>query len=265
MKTIFDIGMHEGWDSEFYLRKGFRVVAVEANPQFLPAVRQRLELFLTSGQFAIVNKVIARAPGCAVPFYVRPDKNGWSSIYRDVAERDGLSSEVMEIGSVTIAELYAEHGVPHFIKCDIEGADEIVAEQLAVEPRKPAYASFEVDGEDDRIIGILADAGYDRFQLVNQGYLPRYRPPNPAREGSYVDQKFDGRMSGLFGAELEPAYWADVDATRRRLRRWRALHDGKTASFIRYLARRYGRLTLRTWLIGRGWIDLHARHGAVMH
>lgn len=261
MKTIFDIGMHEAWDSEFYLRKGFRVVAVEANPQFLPAVRQRLEPFLASGQLTIVNKVISREGGGTIPFYVRADKDGWSSIYREVAERDGLASEVMEVGSVTVAELYAEHGIPHFVKCDIEGADEIVAEQLAAEPRKPAYASFEVDGEDDRIVGLLAGAGYGRFQLVNQGYLPRYRPPNPAREGSHVDQKFDGRMSGLFGAELDPAFWADFDVTRRRLRRWRELHDGKRGSLVRYLARRYGKLTLRTWLIGRGWIDLHARHG----
>jgi FkbM family methyltransferase len=262
MKTIFDIGMHEGWDSEFYLRKGFRVVAVEANPQFLPAVRQRLQPFLESRQLTIVNKVISREGGHTIPFYVRPDKNGWSSIYRDVAERDGQASAMIDIGSVTVPELYAEHGIPHFIKCDIEGADEIVAEQLAAEPRKPAYASFEVDGADDRIVGLLAGAGYDRFQLVNQGYLPRYRPPNPAREGSYVDQRFDGRMSGLFGAELDPAFWADVAVTRRRLGRWRALHDGKTWALTRYLARRYGKFTLRTWLIGRGWIDLHARHGA---
>ena len=30
---IFDIGCHLGEDSEFYLRKGFKVVAVEANPE----------------------------------------------------------------------------------------------------------------------------------------------------------------------------------------------------------------------------------------
>lgn len=29
---IFDLGMHHGHDSEYYLKKGFRVVAVEANP-----------------------------------------------------------------------------------------------------------------------------------------------------------------------------------------------------------------------------------------
>jgi hypothetical protein len=29
---IYDLGMHRGGDTQFYLEKGFRVVAVEANP-----------------------------------------------------------------------------------------------------------------------------------------------------------------------------------------------------------------------------------------
>ena len=32
VQTIFDLGFHEGGDTDFYLRKGFRVVAVEAYP-----------------------------------------------------------------------------------------------------------------------------------------------------------------------------------------------------------------------------------------
>ena len=32
---IFDIGMHIGQDTEFYLKKGFCVVAVEANPKLV--------------------------------------------------------------------------------------------------------------------------------------------------------------------------------------------------------------------------------------
>jgi hypothetical protein len=42
---IYDIGLHKGEDSEFYLKKGFRVVAIEALPSltlFLFATRDRL-------------------------------------------------------------------------------------------------------------------------------------------------------------------------------------------------------------------------------
>lgn len=30
---IYDIGLHQGQDTDFYLRKGFRVIAFEANPE----------------------------------------------------------------------------------------------------------------------------------------------------------------------------------------------------------------------------------------
>ena len=36
---IFDIGMHKGEDAEFYLRKGFRVVAFEADADLVQALQ----------------------------------------------------------------------------------------------------------------------------------------------------------------------------------------------------------------------------------
>jgi hypothetical protein len=30
---IYDVGFHVGEDTEFYLKKGYRVLAVEANPE----------------------------------------------------------------------------------------------------------------------------------------------------------------------------------------------------------------------------------------
>ena len=35
METIFDIGMHRGEDAAFYLNKGFKVVSVEAFPEYV--------------------------------------------------------------------------------------------------------------------------------------------------------------------------------------------------------------------------------------
>jgi hypothetical protein len=34
---IFDIGAHRGEDTEYYLRRGFRVVAVECEPSISPS------------------------------------------------------------------------------------------------------------------------------------------------------------------------------------------------------------------------------------
>jgi hypothetical protein len=41
-ELIYDIGMHEGEDSKFYLLKGFRVVAVEADCALCEGAAARL-------------------------------------------------------------------------------------------------------------------------------------------------------------------------------------------------------------------------------
>jgi FkbM family methyltransferase len=261
MKTIFDLGLHEGFDTEFYLRKGFRVIAVEANPQLAAAAEAHFADATASGQLAILNKALAERSGMSIPFYVRTDKNEWSSIYRDLAERDGVASTPFDIETVTLDGLIAEFGVPYFIKCDIEGADHIVLAQIAAAPARPRFVSSEVYGDGNRIIDLLVEGGYTHFQFVNQGYHYLNQPPNPPREGAYVPMQFHGRMSGLFGEELTPDYWVGEKEVRRQLTRWERLTFGPIDPIRRFVLRKYGKWTGMTWLINRGWLDIHARLG----
>jgi FkbM family methyltransferase len=66
---IFDIGCHDGRDSKFYLKKGFTVVAVEANPSLCRQLKQRFAGQIASGQFLLVEKAIAEQGG-DVEFYL---------------------------------------------------------------------------------------------------------------------------------------------------------------------------------------------------
>ena len=59
---IYDIGAHRGEDAEFYLRKGFRVVAIEADPDLVLACRRRLQPFLAQGRQTIIEGAIVE-PG----------------------------------------------------------------------------------------------------------------------------------------------------------------------------------------------------------
>ena len=45
---IFDIGMNHGEDSEFYLCKGFHVIAIECNPNLVDDVSARLAPYIKS-------------------------------------------------------------------------------------------------------------------------------------------------------------------------------------------------------------------------
>ena len=256
MQTIFDLGFHEGWDTDFYLRKGFRVVAVEANPVLAAQGRKRFAQAIELGRLVLIDRAVAERADVSVVFHRRADKSEWSSMHRAVAERDGVASEPIEVATTTLGNLFREFGVPHYLKCDIEGSDEVVLRQLVQEPSRPRFVSFE---NGDEVIDLLVRAGYSRFQIINQGHLRLFRPPNLPREGGFAAQKFHDKMSGLFGAELDPGQWVGEAKIRDRFALWKRLVAGDIDPVRRFALKRFGKLTRRTWLIPSGWVDIHAR------
>jgi hypothetical protein len=40
-KLIYDVGMHNGDDTAYYLRRGFRVIAIEPNPALVATAAER--------------------------------------------------------------------------------------------------------------------------------------------------------------------------------------------------------------------------------
>jgi hypothetical protein len=59
---VYDVGMSRGEDTEFYLKKGYRVVGFEADPLLLDRCRRRFATALAGGQLNIVAGVICAAP-----------------------------------------------------------------------------------------------------------------------------------------------------------------------------------------------------------
>jgi FkbM family methyltransferase len=253
---VFDLGLHHGDDTDFYLRKGLRVVALEANPEFCRQAELRFAPQLQDGQLTIVNKALDREAGRVATFYLRADKDDWGSLDPEMAGRGGGSLTTIEAETTTLDVLVAEHGVPHYLKVDIEGADEFAVEQLASLPALPSYVSVEASSDP---VATFVRCGYRQFQIVNQGYLRLFPSPDPPREGKFAEQHFDRHISGLFGRELDPAGWADAETTVARLARWRDLNAKRGNPFVRRAQKTFGKVTRRTWLIGSGWIDIHAR------
>ena len=50
-KLIFDVGMHKGEDTEYYLKKGFNVVSFEADPDLANYGRERFKAAIADGKF----------------------------------------------------------------------------------------------------------------------------------------------------------------------------------------------------------------------
>jgi hypothetical protein len=65
---IADIGMSEGNDTDFYLKKGFRVVGVEADPRSCAALRARFSEALAADRLRIVPRAAWERSGEVVTF-----------------------------------------------------------------------------------------------------------------------------------------------------------------------------------------------------
>lgn len=255
---VFDIGFHTGEDTAYYLRRGFQVVAVEANPSLYAAGTEKFAKEIAGGQLVLLNKALAREPG-ALTFYVS-DMTVWSTADATWAARGeaaGFRTRPITVQAVTIADLIGAHGAPCFIKVDIEGYDKVVLEGLLATEVRPAYLSIE--SEKDSMAGLRHEfelftrLGYDRFKRVDQRRVPRQRAPKAP------GWTFPEGASGDFGEDA-PGRW--VNADRCLADHWmtwinyQILGDYRIAP--RWLQSLWWRLGVRA-----SWFDTHAKHASV--
>jgi FkbM family methyltransferase len=264
MYTIIDAGMHIGKDTQFYLDKGFRVVGIEARPDFIARNRQTFRRYIEDGRLRIIHGAIAERAG-TIPFTIFPDQDDWGTCdphYTTLYRRRKQRFDVIDVPAIRFDDVLRQVGIPYYLKTDIEGSDLLCIRALHGFTERPRYVSTELtvtDGE--RLFETLANLlvlGYRRFKVVNQARWRQRRCPFPPREGAYVDAVFDWQMTGPFGEEA-PGIWRDCEhtvAALLRIRRTESLFgpEGRlrgAAQFYDALARRFGGEPT-------GWYDLHA-------
>jgi FkbM family methyltransferase len=204
-RLIFDVGAHTGEDTDFYLRKGFDVVAVEANPHHVAHLRQRFASQIRDRRLVVESVAVGARPGTGT-FLLHKSKSDW---HRCEIDRDRFRSDdfdQIEVDYITFDKLVERHGVPYYLKIDIEGSD-IFAIKAIDAATRPKYLSFEVGKDCRDCLGHLKDCGYGEFLIVTQHRNRDLRCSYPAQEGLFVQVEFTGHMSGLFGRELPRLGW----------------------------------------------------------
>ncbi len=171
---IFDVGLHVGEDTDFYLRKGFRVIAFEANPDLCERCRQRFAREIESGQLTMIEGAIQPNPASGdgmVRFYVNEKNSIWGTVLEDWSDRNsrlGTTSTVMEVPAVDFSGVIRKHGIPHYMKIDIEGCDMVCIDALKEFQLRPDFISIESDktafAKIKDGINALVQLGYDSFQ-----------------------------------------------------------------------------------------------------
>jgi FkbM family methyltransferase len=171
---IFDVGANEGYKTSIFLRLGAKVVAVEPDELNGEILEQKfLRYRLNPKPVVIVNRAVSDADGIETIWIDEPGsaKNTlsrkWVETLRAGDKRFGHALEFRqskEIATTTLEQLMIAHGVPVFIKIDVEGHELNVLRGL----RRPVpLLSFEVNLPEFRadglqcveLLGNLAGAG----------------------------------------------------------------------------------------------------------
>ncbi|MGH7791057.1 MAG: FkbM family methyltransferase, partial [Thermodesulfobacteriota bacterium] len=155
-------------------------------------------------------------------FYKNEQDSVWGTACPNWAERNkrlGTSSRLIEVNIIDFKQAIEEHGVPYYMKVDIEGCDMVCINALRKFRERPDYISFESDKTSfsniKHEIALLSYLGYSKFQAVEQSLIPvSQSPPFPPREGRYVAQCFERGASGLFGAELDDKWKSKQEILR---------------------------------------------------
>jgi FkbM family methyltransferase len=164
---IYDVGFHNGDDTAYYLHRGFRVVAIEANPTLVAHGSDRFKAEIAAGRLTLLNIGIAQTEG-AFSFWVNEDNDTWSSFDHDIAGRKGTRIREVKVQGVPFSQILGKHGVPYYLKVDIEGSDTLCVPALARSDR-PKYVSCELDLNGERgVVNELARVGYRHFKVINQ-------------------------------------------------------------------------------------------------
>lgn len=164
-QTIFDIGMFDGADTAYYLEEGYRVVAVEANPELVHKAAEQFAAQITAGQLDIINAAISEAAG-PVELTLSKDDPASSSIIPQELRGHSISGTI-NVEAIRLDDLIGRYGVPFYMKVDIEGADRLCI--LALRPEtSPDFLSFEIGDDVVELIAHLQTIGYGRFKIVSQ-------------------------------------------------------------------------------------------------
>mmetsp|Transcript_97644 Transcript_97644/g.260624 ORF Transcript_97644/g.260624 Transcript_97644/m.260624 type:complete len:321 (+) Transcript_97644:75-1037(+) len=172
--TVFDFGFFDGADSRYYMASGFCVVGVEADATLVADATSAFQTELTTGQLRLVHVAVAlrnEDVNTEQVFFENHCTKEWNSFLPTVGCRscsaphhlDESSCTRHKVTTVSCASIFAQFGVPVYLKLDVEGAETGCFEALSKLAVRPSYLSVEATGAE--YVDAISRLGYPSFKL----------------------------------------------------------------------------------------------------
>ena len=158
---VFDIGANEGYKTDVFLRMGASVVAVDPDQHNQDILRRKFLAYrLLKKPVVVVAKAVSDINGRATLWVDVPGSgkntltHKWVEALKADEHRFGMRlsfASQRHVDTVSLDSLIASHGVPFFIKIDVEGHEREVLRGLH---RPVPFLSFEVNLPEFRLEGV---------------------------------------------------------------------------------------------------------------
>jgi FkbM family methyltransferase len=257
---IFDVGAHKGEDSDFYLKMGYRVIAIEANPINAQHLRNRFGADIRNGNYTVVERAIGKSEA-AMTFYINKKNSFWGTANPGWSSYKGLEpeSEKIVVQGTRFLKVLEEHGCPYYLKIDVEGADMLCVEALKDVDCRPKYISIESTStswsELLNEFDTLERLGYTRFKVVDQ--RTHKGGAFKDRFGKVVEYNtFEVSATGPFGEALEGVWLTKKQAIRKYIKIFLMYKAIGHNTVLRKILRRIP--IARRVLNFLSWYDTHA-------